>query len=57
MADLYRVIYVTKKGANAVAYVSATSVDNAVAACKTNDTDHKLHVTATMILQNIVSGS
>ena len=57
MADLYRVIYITKKGANAVAYVSATSADNAVAAAKTNDSDHKQHITATVFMQNIVTGS
>jgi hypothetical protein len=57
MADLYRVIYVTKKQAAMVVNVSATSPDNAVAAAKAADADHKQHVTATVIMQNVISGS
>lgn len=57
MADIYRVIYLDKNGVNQAVNVSATTPDNAVAAAKTNDTQHKQHITATVFMRNIVTGS
>lgn len=58
MADLYRVIYVAKRSDNQKSVVvSATSAANAVSAAITNDADHKQHISATVIQQNIIAGS
>jgi hypothetical protein len=61
MADLYKVIYPSKGGQiQSVAFVSATSVANAIAAVKTNDALHNIdtqHVTAVVLHHNIITGS
>lgn len=61
MADLYKVVYPTKGGAiQKTAFVSATSVANAIAAVKTNDSEHKIdtqHVTVFVAHPNIIIGS
>lgn len=57
MADIYRVIYETKKGPATAVNVSATSLANAIAAAKANDTDHKQHISATVCMPNVIAGS
>jgi hypothetical protein len=58
MADVYKVTYNRNKSSeNETVNVSATSLANAVAAAKTNDSSFKQHVSATVIMHNVVSGS
>ena len=58
MADLYRVVYVSKRGQDQKAVnVSATTEANAISAAKAADTDYKQHVSATIKQHNIVAGS
>ncbi len=58
MADLYRVTYVSKRGAAGKSVVvSATTEANAVAAAKTADADFSQHVTAAVVQHGIIAGS
>lgn len=58
MADLYRVVYESKRGQNNKSVVvSATTIANAIAAASTADPDFKQHVTATVKEHNIIAGS
>ena len=57
MADLYRVIYVNKGGQSQVVSVVATSDKNAADAAKSADTGHQQHITATVFMHNIITGS
>lgn len=58
MADLYRVVYVSKRGQNQKAVVvSATTEANAISAASSADTDYKQHVSANIVQHNIIAGS
>lgn len=58
MADLYRVVYESKRGQNSKSVVvSATTLMNAVTAAQNADPDFKQHVTATVKEHNIIVGS
>ena len=61
MADLYKVIYKTTSGQDwKTAFVSATSLANALAAVKTNDSKHQIDTVqaqATVLHHNIIAGS
>lgn len=48
MAMLYRVIYINKGKEHVAVSVSATSISNAVASAKSNDSAYKDHVSATI---------
>ncbi len=61
MADLYKVVYPSKGGQiQKTAFVSATSIANAIAAVKSNDSEHKIdtqHVTVAVLHHNVIIGS
>lgn len=61
MADLYKVVYPSSGGQpQKTSFVTATSLANAIAAVKTNDTTHKIdtqHITAVILHHNIIAGS
>ena len=61
MADLYKVVYDAKDSQiQKTAFVSATSVANAIAAVKTNDARHNIgaqHITVFVEVPNIIIGS
>jgi hypothetical protein len=61
MADLYKVVYAAKDSQpQKQAFVSATSVANAIAAVKTADSRHMIdtqHVTVFVVHPNIIIGS
>jgi hypothetical protein len=60
MADIYRVVYPAVGGTWKSANVSATSVANAIAAVKSNDSQHKIdtsHVTAYIVAPSVITGS
>lgn len=61
MPDLYKVVYPSSGGQiQKTSFVSATSLGNAIAAVKANDTTHKIdtqHVTCVVWVPNIIIGS
>jgi hypothetical protein len=61
MADLYKVVYPASGGQiQKTLFVTATSLANALAAVKSNDTAHKIdtqHVTAVVLHHNVIAGS
>lgn len=61
MADLYKVVYPANDSQpQKQVFVSATSVANAIAAVKTNDSRHNIgtgHITAVVWVPNIIIGS
>jgi hypothetical protein len=61
MADLYKVVYPANDSQpQKTVFVSATSVANAIAAIKTNDSRHNIttqHVTCVVWVPNIILGS